>query len=71
MYLYIFIYEYIDTHCRRLCKTAKIFMSNINVFYLLISTPTRPVIKENTAHVVATYQNNFLLPWCAILNQLP
>ena len=31
----------------------------------------RPVIKENTAHVVATHQNNILLLRCAILNCMP
>ena len=36
-----------------------------------INLNSRLVIKENTACVVATCQNNFLLPWHAILNRMP
>ena len=37
----------------------------------ILKMACRPVIKENTAHVVATCQNNVLLLWRVILNCTP
>ena len=38
---------------------------------LYVTVVIRSVIKENTAHLIATCQNNILLLWCAIPNHTP
>ena len=46
-------------------------LEDTGIVFFLVALCSRPVIKENTAHVAATRQNKILLLWHAILNRSP